>query len=116
MWGKLIITSNMRILMTCFILNEKTKLEIGPLYKGQGLKARQSYIEGISQVLKNSKKFLSKDFNIFLVANDKYNLYPSIAQKAGLKILNQFKRPVLNRTERDKNPYSETIFHLKNNT
>ena len=96
-----------------FHFKRKDELEIGPLYKGQGLKARQSYIEGISQVLKNSKKFLSKDFNIFLVANDKYNLYPSIAQKAGLKILNQFKRPVLNRTERDKNPYSEFIFHLK---
>jgi len=25
----------------------------------------------------------------------------------------QFKRPVLNRSEKDKNAYSETIFHLK---
>ena len=38
-----------------------------------------------------------------------------IAEKAGMQIVNQFKRPVLNRTERDKNPYSEIIFHLKNN-
>jgi len=30
-----------------------------------------------------------------------------------MKIINQFKRPVLNRTERDKSPYSEIIFHLK---
>ena len=97
-----------------FNFKRKDELEIGPLYKGQGVKARQSYIEGISEVLKNSKKFLSKDFDIFLVANDKYQLYPSIAKKPGLKILNQFKRPVLNRTERAKNPYSETIFHLKN--
>ena len=49
----------------------------------------------------------------FFVANDKYNLYPSIAEQAGMKIVNKFKRPVLNRTERDKNPYSEFIFHLK---
>jgi hypothetical protein len=54
-----------------------------------------------------------KDFNVFLVANDKYNLYPEIAEKSGMKIVNQFKRPVLNRTERDRNPYSEIIFHLK---
>ncbi len=50
----------------------------------------------------NSKKFLTNDFNIFMVANDKYNLYPTIAERSGLKIVNQFKRPVLNRTERDK--------------
>jgi hypothetical protein len=72
-------------------------------------------IEGISDVLKNCKKFLSNDYNIFLVANDKYNLYPSIAEKAGMQIFNQFKRPVLNRTEPDKAAYAETIFHFKSN-
>lgn len=91
----------------------KDDLEIGPLYKGQGKTARESYVKGISEVLKNSRKFLVKNFHIFLVANDKYKLYPAIAEKAGMKIVNQFKRPVLNRTERDKNPYSEFIFHLK---
>jgi len=30
-----------------------------------------------------------------------------------MKIVNQYKRPVLNRTEKDKNAYSESIFHLK---
>lgn len=88
-------------------------LEIGPLYKGQGVEAKASYVEGIAQVLKNCKKFLANDFDIFLVANDKYNLYPEIAAKAEMRIVNQFKRPVLNRTERDRNPYSEIIFHLK---
>ena len=97
-----------------FGFKRKDELEIGPLYKGQGAIARESYVKGISEVLQNSKRFLSKDFHVFLVANDKYNLYPSIAEQTGMKIINQFKRPVLNRTERDKNPYSEFIFHLKN--
>jgi protein subunit release factor A len=48
-----------------------------------------------------------------LVANDKYNMYPRIAANAGMKIVNQYKRPVLNRTEKDKGAYSEIIFHLK---
>ena len=96
-----------------FGFKRKDNLEIGPLYKGQGLKARESYVKGISTVLQNSRKFLSKNFDIFLVANDKYKLYPSIAEQSGMKIVNQFKRPVLNRTERNKNPYSEFIFHLK---
>ena len=79
------------------------------------MEAKKSYVEGISQVLLNSKRFLADNFDIFLVANDKYNMYPTIAENAGMKIVNQFKRPVLNRTERDRNPYSEIIFHLKNN-
>jgi len=98
-----------------FGFERKDELEIGPLYKGQGMEAKKSYAEGISQVLLNSKKYLSNNFDVFLVANDKWGLYPQIAEKAGMKIVNQYKRPVLNRTERDKNPYSEIIFHLKNN-
>jgi hypothetical protein len=96
-----------------FGFERKDELEIGPLYKGQGKEARESYSEGIAKVLINARKFMVDDFDVFLVANDKWNLYPTIAQKAGMKIVNQFKRPVLNRTERDKNPYSEIIFHLK---
>jgi len=96
-----------------FGFERKDELEIGPLYKGQGREARESYVEGIAKVLINARKFMVDDFDVFLVANDKWNLYPRIAQKAGMKIVNQFKRPVLNRTERDKNPYSEIIFHLK---
>jgi hypothetical protein len=97
-----------------FGFERRDKLEIGPLYKGQGAEARASYVDGISKVLLNCRKFLSNDSDIFVVANDKYNLYPVIAEQAGMKIINQFRRPVLNRTERDRAPYSETIFHLKN--
>lgn len=96
-----------------FGFERKDELEIGPLYKGQGIAARASYSEGIAHVLRNCRKFLADDFDIFLVANDKWNLYPAIAEQAGMRIVNQFKRPVLNRTERDKSPYSEIIFHLK---
>ncbi|GMO21331.1 MAG: DNA methyltransferase [Termitinemataceae bacterium] len=87
--------------------------EIGPLFRGQGKEAKESYIQGISDVLNNCKKYFSKNYNVFLVANDKYNMYPTIAENAGMTIVNQFNRPVLNRTEKDKNAYSETIFHLK---
>jgi predicted metal-dependent hydrolase len=96
-----------------FGFERKDELEIGPLFKGQGKEARESYVEGIAQVLINCKKYLVEDYNVFLVANDKYNLYPTISEKAGMKIVNQFKRPVLNRTEKDKGAYAEIIFHLK---
>lgn len=96
-----------------FGFERKDELEIGPLYKGQGKAAKQSYIQGLSDVLNNAKKYLVDDYDIFLVANDKYNMYPTIAENAGMKIVNQFKRPVLNRTEKDKAAYAEIIFHLK---
>lgn len=96
-----------------FGFKRKDELEIGPLFKGQGREAKESYIDGIASVLNNCKRFLTDDYNIFLVANDKYNMYPIIAKKAGMKIIQQFKRPVLNRTEKDKGAYSESIFHLK---
>lgn len=96
-----------------FGLERKDKLEIGPLSNGQGREAKESYIVGITSVLNNCKRFLVDDYNVLLVANDKYNIYPIIAEKAGMKIVQQFKRPVLNRTEKDKGAYSESIFLLK---
>jgi hypothetical protein len=87
--------------------------EIGPLFKGQTIAAKQNYIQDISKVLNNCKPFLINDYDVFLVANDKYNMYSTIAANAGMQIVNQFKRPVLNRTEKDKAAYSETVFHLK---
>ena len=96
-----------------FGFDRKDELEIGSLCVGQNREAKQNYIQGISDVLNNCKRFLADDYDVFLVANDKYNMYPTIVKNAGMKIVNEFKRPVLNRTEKDKNAYSETIFHLK---
>jgi methylase of polypeptide subunit release factors len=96
-----------------FGFERKDELEIGPLFKGKGESARKEYIEGIAKVFINLKKYLKEDANIFVVANDKFNLYPIIAQKAGLKIIEEFKRPVLNRVEKDKNPYAESVFWMK---
>lgn len=96
-----------------FGFERKDESEIGPLFRGKGKEAKESYIQGISDVLNNCKKYLAEDYDIFLVANDRYNMYPTIAKNAGMKIVNQFKRPVLNRTEKDKGAYSEIIFHLK---
>jgi hypothetical protein len=96
-----------------FAFERRDAQEIGALHKKQSKQARADYAEGIANVLRNSRKFLAEDLDIFLVANDKYNLYPQIAEDADLQIVNQYKRPVLNRTEKDKGAYSEIIFHLK---
>jgi len=96
-----------------FGFKRRDELEIGPLYKGKGREARETYVKGITEVLNNCKKYLAENYDIFIVANDKFNLYPKIAELSGMKIVNTYKRPVLNRSERDKGAYSEMIFHLK---
>ncbi len=96
-----------------FSIDRRDDLEIGPKSKGKSKKAQEQYIKGISDVLSNIKQFVKDDGHFFIVANDKLNLYSEIAEKSGLKIVNTFRRPVLNRTERDKQPYAETIFHMK---
>lgn len=98
-----------------FDFQRRDKEEIGPLFRGKGEEARKMYIEGITKVLVNIKKYLAEDYDIFLVANDRFNLYHIITEKAGMQIINRYKRPVLNRTARDRNPYSETVFHIKEN-
>ncbi|EEP59891.1 modification methylase MjaII, partial [Sulfurihydrogenibium yellowstonense SS-5] len=97
-----------------FGFERKDDLEIGSLSKGIGKRQKEAYIKDIAEVLINCKKYLQEDYNIFIVANDKYNLYPKIAELAGMKIVDEFKRPVLCRVEKNRNQlYSESIFHLK---
>ena len=96
-----------------FGFDRADNLEIGPLYKGQGVEARKSYVKGISDVLNNCKLFLKQDYDVFLVANDKYDLYPQVATLSNMKIVNKYKRPVLNRVEKDRSAYAEIIFHMK---
>lgn len=95
-----------------FGLARHDELEIGAMTNGQGKEAREAYIQGIAEVLLNCKTVLANDYHVFLVANDKYNLYPIIAQKASMQIVECFRCPVLNRTEKDKSAYAESIFHL----
>ena len=96
-----------------FNLPRNDAWEIGPMKSGSGRQARRDYANGISQTLANCLKFMADDCHIFLVANDKFGLYPGIAEQAGLLIHQEYKRPVLNRSEGDKGAYAETIFHLR---
>ena len=96
-----------------FNIPREDEKEIGPMFKGKNETAKNAYIEDISSVLLNISRFVKDDGNYFIVANDQYNLYPKIAKKSGLEIIQVFKRPVLNRTERDRQPYAEFIFHMR---
>ncbi len=102
-----------KCLLQLFDFARNDELEIGPLCKGQGVQAQKTYVQGVADVLSNCKADLQADFDIFLVANDKYGRYPHIAERANMKIVNRYNRPVLNRVEKGRSAYSETIFHLQ---
>ena len=87
--------------------------EIGIMEKGAGRTARDDYVLGVSDALLNCRKFMRENFDVLLVANDKFGLYPIIAERAGMCIVQEYKRPVLNRAEGIKSAYGESIFHMR---
>ena len=96
-----------------FNLPRNDQSEIGPMSAGRGKQARKDYVDGIAQSLSNCLQYMTDDCDVFLVANDKFGLYPHIAEHSGLEIYKEYKRPVLNRAEGDKGAYAETIFHMR---
>jgi len=96
-----------------FDFPRQDELEIGPARKGQNGHAKQAYVDGISEVFRNVSKYLKSGALIFIVANDKFNLYPEIGRRCNFKLIDIFHRPVLMRTERDSNKYFESIFYFK---
>lgn len=88
------------------------ELEIGPKKSGKSKQAQQNYILGIAAVFNNILPFIKSDGKIFIVANDRFGLYPEIANRSGLRIVERFNRAVTKRTEQGDNPYQETIFMM----
>ncbi len=89
------------------------ELEIGSAKKGQSKSAKEEYVKGIVDVFKNVSKHLVSNAPIFVVVNDKFNLYPEIGKQCGFELVDVFHRPVLMRTERDNNKFFESIFYFR---
>jgi len=96
-----------------FDFPRQDELEIGPAIKGQNGNAKKDYVQGITNVFKNVSQNLINGALIFIVANDKFNLYTNIGKQCGFELIEVFHRPVLMRTERDSNKYFESIFYFK---
>jgi len=93
-----------------FNIPRQDELEIGPATKGQNGNAKKEYVQGIVDTFRNVSKNLVDGALVFVVANDKFNLYPGIGRGCGFELIDVFHRPVLMRTERDSNRYFESIF------
>jgi DNA modification methylase len=92
-----------------FGFNEHKESEIG---SPNGNDTVSKYKNDIVAVFKNLLNYLKPSAKIFVVVNDKYNIYPEIAKELGFKIVDVFHRPVLMRTERDTNQFSESIYYF----
>ncbi len=95
-----------------FNLPRLDEAEIGSAGKGHGSAARQDYTSQIAAVFNNIGAHLAAGAPIFIVANDKYGLYPEIGRQCGLRLVDVLHRPVLMRTERDAHGYFESIFYF----
>lgn len=99
-----------------FGLDDNGFKEIGPASKGRGREAKEEYKKGITEVFQNMNKILKPKAKIFVVVNDRDNLYPDIAKACDYTIKKIYHRPVLMRTERDNAKFSESIYYfIKNN-
>jgi len=88
--------------------------EIGPASKGKSEKAKEEYKKDIIAVFQNMNRFLKPKAKIFVVVNDRDNLYPEVANACGYTIEKIYYRPVLMRTERDNTRFSESIYYFVN--
>jgi len=95
-----------------FNFNDNGFKEIGPASKGRSREAKEEYKNDIITVFQNMNKFLKPKAKIFVVVNDRDDLYPEIAETCRYEIKDIFHRPVLMRTERDNTKFSESIYYF----
>ncbi len=91
-------------------LEDRREKEIGAAKRGASQKARHSYQEDIASVFKRICAQLKPGGRLIVVAADKANLYPEIADLAGVKTEAVVNRHVNRRTGRRKGEFYESIF------
>ena len=84
--------------------------EIGTKKLGKGRIAIAKYRSEIVSVLVNMNKALRNDAKVFMVANDKFDIFPGIIEDSRLKLVKVWKRAVEGRNEGDQQQFVENIF------
>ena len=93
-------------------LVDKSEKEIGAKKAKNGKKAAEAYKSSIAQVIRKLSD--SSQGPIIFVVNDKFNLYESICEAAGVRIAQRMKRKVDRRTGRRSNgDFTEDLLVIK---
>ena len=90
-------------------LDERRELELGRPARGTGRAAIGHYVDGVSEVLANTRRHLSPEGVVCIVVNDRRDLYPEILKRAGLRLDERVERHVNRRTGRRAGEYFESV-------
>lgn len=91
-------------------LTDRSDNEIGPAKRGSSIKAKENYKIAMSEVFRHTGEKVRPGGKIIVVAGDRNNLYPDIAEMAGLRLVEKLDRHVNRRTGRRSSEFYETIF------
>jgi hypothetical protein len=91
-------------------LDDRRELEIGAGAAGTSRAALDAYSDGIVAVLENCHRALRPGAPVLIVAGDRRDLYPSILERAGLRLEERLRRHVNRRTGRRAGQFYEDVF------
>jgi DNA methylase len=91
-------------------LDDRRELEIGAGAAGTSRAAIDAYSDGIVAVLENCGRTLRPGAPVLIVAGDRRDLYPSILERAGLRLEERLRRHVNRRTGRRAGEFYEDVF------
>jgi DNA modification methylase len=91
-------------------LEDRSNLEIGSARKGASIKAKKAYQELIADVFMNTLQYMPKGGRMIVVAGDRHNLYPEIAEACNVRVQAVIKRHVNRRTGMRAGEFYESVF------
>ena len=90
-------------------LDDLRELEVGAAASGTSRAALDAYCEDVAAVLANAGRALRRGAPVVIVVNDRRDLYPEILDRAGLALVERFRRHVNRRTGRRAGEFFEDV-------
>src|SRR5262249_57419862 len=81
-------------------LDDRRDRELGAAELGTSKRALESYVDGMSRVLRAQSAALGPDAPVIVLVNDRPNLYPDVLDRSGLRLVDRLERHVNRRTGR----------------
>ncbi len=91
-------------------LADRRIAEIGAAADGTSQRAKASYLDGIAGVFENALGAMPTGGRLIVVAGDKHDLYPDVAERLGVDVEAVVKRHVNRRTGRRSSEFYESVF------
>jgi DNA modification methylase len=90
-------------------LDDLRERELGAAARGTSRAAVETYVAGVSDVLRRCAESLRPGAPVLVVVNDRRGLYPEILERSGLRLADRLERHVNRRTGRRSGEYFESI-------